>query len=301
MRKIVIITGANSGLGLNTGIKIAGASEEYRLILACRNMQKAETAKQEIMDKSKNKNVEIMELDVSLLASVRSFVETYRTKIGKPIYALLCNAGINGTNQGLTKDGFDVVFESNHLGHFLLTNLLLSHMEPEGRIFVTSSDMHDSPMHKMEWKGTEALAHPEPKLAKDTVRYSYSKLCNLYFVYELARRLKSNGCHICVNAFNPGLMETNFMPLTKASILFVKTTMPNRLGDLEKSSTALAELVTSGELVRESGLYYDRSINPIRSSDLSYHEAYAKELWETSELYVNLGKEKDLQKGQTGD
>ena len=292
--KTVMITGANSGLGLNAGIKIAGASDEYWLILACRNLDKAELAKREIMVKSKNKNVEIMELDVSSLASVRLFVDKYVTRIGEPIYALLCNAGINGTNKGLTKDGFDVVFESNHLGHFFLTNLLLSYMEPEGRIFVTSSDMHDSPMHKMEWKGTEALAHPERKMAEDTIRYSYSKLCNLYFVYELARKLESKGCGIRVNAFNPGLMKTNFMPLTKASILFVKTTMPNRMGDLEKSSTALAELVTSKELVRGSGLYYDRGINAVRSSELSYNEANARELWEASERYVGLTMSGDV-------
>lgn len=286
--KNIIITGANSGLGLQTAIKIAEKPDECRLILACRNLEKAKAAKKEITDKSNHRNTEIMELDVSSLASVRAFAEKYKAEIGEPIYALLCNAGINGTNKGLTKDGFDVVFESNHLGHFLLANLLLSHMEPKGRIFVTSSDMHDAPMHRMEWKGTEALAHPEPKLAEDTIRYSYSKLCNLYFVYELARRLRAEGSGICVNAFNPGLMETNFMPLTKASILMVKTTMPNRFGDLEKSSEALAELVTSEGLIKESGQYFDRSIHAIRSSELSYNEENARELWKTSEQYVGL-------------
>lgn len=284
--KTVIITGANSGLGLNTAIKIAGTSGEYRLILACRNMEKAEGAKREIIEKSGNKNVEVMELDVSSLFSVRSFADQYKARARESIYALLCNAGINGTNKGLTKDGFDVVFESNHLGHFLLTNLLLPCMEDKGRIFVTSSDMHDSPNRKMEWKGTESLAHPEPEMAEDTIRYSYSKLCNLYFVYELSRRLRAKGSSICANAFNPGLMETNFMPLTKESVQFVKTTMPNRLGDLERSSSALAELVTSEELVTGSGLYYDRSVHTARSSELSYNEQNAEELWAASERYV---------------
>lgn len=293
-KKIVIITGANSGLGLNTAIKIAKTSDEYKLILACRNVEKAEKAKQEVIDKSGNQNIEVMNLDLSSLASVRSFVNKYETDIGQPIYALLCNAGINGTNQGFTKDGFDVVFQSNHLGHFLLTNLLLPHMEPEGRIFVTSSDMHDAPTYKMDWKGSEALAHPTPKMAENTIRYSYSKLCNLYFVYELARKLSAQGVHIRVNAFNPGLMETNFMTLTKASILFVKKTMPNRFGDLEKSSTALAELVTSPNRIRESGLYFDRSTNPIPSSKLSYNEVNARELWKSSEQYVNLSMPEKL-------
>ena len=76
--------------------------------------------------------------------------------------------------------------------------------------------------------------------------------------------------------------------MRKASVLFVKTTMPHRLGDLEKSSTALAKLVISKDLVKESGLYYDRSINTARSSELSYNEEYAKELWETSERLVRM-------------
>lgn len=75
--------------------------------------------------------------------------------------------------------------------------------------------MHDAPGTKMVWAGTEALAHPDTSLAENTVRYSYSKLCNLYFVYELAGRLKASGSRIKGKAFNPGLMRTNFMPLTE--------------------------------------------------------------------------------------
>ena len=138
----------------------------------------------------------------------------------------------------------------------------------------------------MVWQGTEALAHPNAKFAKERVRYSYSKLCNLYFTYELARRLQNSGKKLYVNAFNPGLMKTNFMPLTKAAMMFVKTTMPHRFGDLEKSSSALAELVVSDHLVEASGLYYDRSTHTCPSSELSYHEENAAELWEASENYV---------------
>ena len=82
-------------------------------------------------------------------------------------------------------------------------------------------------------------------------------------------------------------MKTNFMPLTKASMMFVKTTMPHRFGDLEKSSSALAELVLSKRLITESGQYYDRSTHTCPSSELSYNEENARELWETSENYVN--------------
>lgn len=287
MEKTVIITGANSGLGFETAKKIA-ANPVFRLILACRNLEKAERAAAQIKGETGNPNITCMELDISSLDSVRQFTDTYKDCGYGKIYALLCNAGVNGMQKGMTGDGFDVVFETNHLGHFMLTLRLLPYMEAEGRIFVTSSDMHDAPMKKMVWQGTEALAHPSSELAEDSIRYSYSKLCNLYFVYELAARLKEQGSRVLVNAFNPGLMKTNFMPLTKASMEFVKHTMPNRYGDLEKSSDALAALVVSKDLVTESGLYYDRSVCTCRSSELSYNKENAKELWKASESYIGV-------------
>lgn len=285
MKKTVIITGANSGLGFETAKRIA-ADPVFQIILACRNSEKAEYAAAKIEEETGNHHVLCMDLDTASLESVRRFEMAYNSKGYGKVYALLCNAGINGLHRGMTADGFDIVFETNHLGHFMLTNLFLPHMEASGRIFVTSSDMHNAPMKKMTWTGTETLAHPTSDFGEDSIRYSYSKLCNLYFVYELSERLGKQGSRICVNAFNPGLMKTNFMTLTKASMEFVKRTMPKRYGDLEQSSCALAELVASGDLVKESGLYYDRSIFPCPSSELSYNKENAEELWEASENYI---------------
>ena len=285
--KNIIITGANSGLGFETAKKIA-KYREYRLILACRNMQKGDEAKKQIIAESGNENIALMELDTSSLDSVRRFAVDYERSDFGSVYALLCNAGINGKHSGLTKDGFDVIFETNHLGHFLLTNLLLPFMENDGLIFATSSDMHESPTGKMDWKGTEYLAHPKGSFANNSIRYSYSKLCNLYFIYELAERLKEQGSSIKVNAFNPGLMKTNFMPLTKASMAFVKLSMPERYGDLEKSSDAYSRLVTEKGLVKTSGLYYDRSVIAKKSSELSYNIQNRKELWSKSCEYCGL-------------
>lgn len=285
--KNIIITGANSGLGFECAKKIAKASNDYRVIMACRNLQKAEQAKKMIIEDSGNLNIECMELDTAELESVRHFAANYvKTNYGS-VYSLLCNAGISGKHTGMTKDGYDIVFETNHLGHFLLTKLLLPHIGENGKIFVTSSDMHDAPNRTMIWEGTEKLAHPDDSLKEDSIRYSYSKLCNLYFVYELARQLKERGSNILVNAFNPGLMKTGFMPLDNKSIEFVRQNMPQRFGDLEKSSSALAELVTVKNLVTKSGLYYDRSTNSCKTSELSYDIENAKELWAASEAYVS--------------
>ena len=272
--KNVIITGGNSGLGYETALKVAKSSDDFNVILACRNPEKAQSACENIIRESNNSNVEAARLDVSSLKSVRDFADNLEYD---EIYALVCNAGINGQSAGLSADGIDIVFATNHLGHFYLTDLLLDRIT--GKIFATSSDMHDPP-RPIEWIGAEKLAYPDEKLAKSPSRYFYSKLCNLYFVYELAGKTD-----ILVNAFNPGMMKTNFMKVNRVSTKMVKHTMPDRLGDLKTSSDAYAELIISEDLSK-SGCYFDRSVNTKKSSDLSYNTYNSKELWDFSEKII---------------
>ena len=285
--RTVIITGGNSGLGFETAKKIA-KNKDYQVILACRNPEKAADAVRKMKEETGNDAISSMTLDTASLSSVRQFADDYAKNGPGKVYALLLNAGINGMHTGMTEDGMEVVFQTNHLGHFLLANLMLPYMEPDGKIFATSSDMHDSPMGKMVWEGTEALAHPSEAGKESRMRYSFSKLCNLYFVYELARRLEAEGSCIRVNAFNPGMMQTNFAPVDKTRAAMVKRTMPKRFGDLEKSSDAYAELVLNDTLAATSSNYYDRSTKAIQSSKLSYNAENARELWESSERLCGL-------------
>ena len=285
--RTIIITGANSGLGFETAKKIA-KDNNYQIILACRDLEKASVAKDEIIKVSGNENIEVLELDTSSLESVRNFVKTIENKNIK-IYGLINNAGISPMgHDGLSVDGVEIVCATTYLGHFLLTNLLLPYMEDNGKILNVTSDMHNPP-GGIEWKNPEELFHPKEN---DRRKYSYSKLCNIYFTYELDEILRNVNSNILVNAFNPGMMNTNFSGghNSKARTRMVKLTMPERVGDLDKSSSALAQLMINDDF-KDTGKYYDRSTNYINSSELSYNIDNRKDLWNKSLLITGLEEE----------
>ena len=220
--KTIIITGANSGLGFETAKKVA-KNQNYQVILACRNKDNAEKAKEDIINNTGNNNIRTMIIDTSSLKSVRNFVEEFRN-LSLKLDVLICNAGISPMHKGITEEGFELVFATNYLGHFLLTNMLLPYMSENARIINITSDMHNPP-GGIEWKNPELLAHPTEE---DRRKYSYSKLGNIFFTYELDKRLRNINSTITVNAFNPGMMNTNFSGghNSKARTAIVKLTMP---------------------------------------------------------------------------
>ena len=282
--RTVIITGANSGLGFETAKKIA-KNQDYQVILACRNKEHAEEAKDKIISETENKNINTMIIDTSSLKSVRNFVEEFK-KLNIKLDALICNAGVSSMHNGITEEGFEIVFATNYLGHFLLANLLLPYMSEDARIINITSDMHNPP-GGIEWTKPENIAHMAPE---NRSRYAYSKLGNIYFTYELDKRLRNTNSKITVNAFNPGMMNTNFSGghNSKARTAMVKLTMPERLGDLDKSSSALAEVAMNEKFKSVSGKYFDRSTNYKESSELSYNEENRLELWNKSVEWTNL-------------
>ena len=277
--KTVMITGADAGLGFETALKIA-ADGELDLILACRNEEKAKAACEEITAATGNGNVSVELLDVSSLESIRACADRIAIS-GRKLDVLINNAGISPQHSGTTPDGFELVFETNYLGPFALTLLLLPCMAPEGGIFMVSSDMHNPP-GGIEWQGLDYLAY---HAQDDRARYSYSKLCDLLFAYELARKLKAAGLSITSNAFNPGFMDsTNFSGpgSNPARAQFVKLSMPERYSTLEASSTAFANLITSGEYRKVTGAYFDRDKGIGESSALSYDQRLQEQVWNES-------------------
>ena len=210
--KTVIITGGNSGLGYYCAQAIAQSCTNWHIIIASRNLPRVEEAVQQLTAETNYSFIEGMTLDLASLASVRQFVQDFQTREHPPLEAIVCNAGVqivSGTRY--TEDGFEMTFGVNHLGHFLLVNLLLPQLSDPSRIVFVSSDTHNpetnTGMPHPNYQDANALAFgigDDNQMDMRTVgrvRYTTSKLCNLLCTYELSRRLQKQQSKITVNAF----------------------------------------------------------------------------------------------------
>jgi NAD(P)-dependent dehydrogenase (short-subunit alcohol dehydrogenase family) len=316
--KTVIITGGNAGLGYACAETLVAARQGWCVVMASRDPAKASAAAAKLIAQTPGAWVETLPLDLASLASVRSFAATFAARGWPPLRALVCNAGVQGVS-GITytQDGFESTFGVNHLGHFLLTHLLLKHLTAPARIVVVSSDTHDPVRHTgmpmPHFTTAEALAWPEkdPTPAPKDLRvlggrrYTTSKLCNILFTYELARRLQKEGLStdekpITVNAFNPGLMPGTglaraYPPLLRLGwYVLLPLVLPLArwfvpMNTVQASGRALARLVMDPALEAVSGQYFS-GMEAVRSSQASYERPPAQELWEGSVKLVKLAQ-----------
>jgi retinol dehydrogenase-13 len=198
--KTVIITGANSGIGLETAVDIA--KRNARVILACRSVERGEAALADVKKRSGNNNVVFVQLDLGSLASVRAFAAKILEDEPR-IDILINNAGVMMVpKRTLTSDGFEMQFGVNHLSHFLLTNLLLDRIKetPSARIVNLSSSVQGY-AGKFEFDNLNSERSYGPVTA-----YCASKLANILFTRSLAKRLESTG--VTTNAVDPGAIRT---------------------------------------------------------------------------------------------
>lgn len=282
--KTVIITGANAGIGKETAKDLV--SRGARVIIACRNESKAAQAAEEIKkaDEKRPDAVVIKKLDLASLASIRSFAEDILNTESK-IDILINNAGMVTAQQLKTEDGFDMQFGVNHLGHFLLTNLLLDRIKASApsRIVILSSIAHSRGRINFE------DLHFEKKY--DLVKaYAQSKLANILFAKELAKRLEGTG--VTTYAVHPGVVRTEMLE-------DYSETLPSPLAwALKKSKKILTITPTQGaqttifcavadETKDQSGLYYS-DCKVKKPSTKAEDEATAKKLWDISCDLVGL-------------
>jgi NAD(P)-dependent dehydrogenase (short-subunit alcohol dehydrogenase family) len=202
--RVAIVTGANTGIGYEAAAVLA--DKGAHVVLAVRNLDKGNDAANRIKSKSPNAVVAVQELDLTSLDSVRKAADELRA--GHPrIDLLINNAGVMYTDKSTTKDGFELQFGTNHLGHFALTGQLLDHMLPvEGSRVVTVSSVGHKIMAGIHFDDLQL-----EKGYNRVAAYGQSKLANLLFTYELARRLKLKGSPTIATAAHPGGSKTELL------------------------------------------------------------------------------------------
>ncbi|MUT64711.1 SDR family NAD(P)-dependent oxidoreductase [Paenibacillus sp. NEAU-GSW1] len=308
--KSILITGGNAGLGYACAQAIAASDSNLHLIIASRNRQRVETAVRQLIQKTGNANISAMVLDLASLESIRQFAARLPLAGLPPLHAIVCNAGVqNVQGTQTTDDGIEATFGINHLGHFLLVRLLLDQLAENGRIIVVSSDAHDirtkTGMPAPRYFHPSTMADPAQidkalsglsPLEQGRIRYTTSKLANLYFTYELSRLLQQANRAIAINAFNPGMMPgkdsslpREYSPLIRFvwnHVLPLTRFFREGIRSTKQSGADLANLTLRSPLV--SGTYWDGS-KEIPSSEESYSRDRAAELWRWSSAKVNMG------------
>lgn len=282
-----IVTGANSGIGLETARELA--RKGAHVVMACRSATRGETARQSILAEQPNAAVELMALDLADLASVRSFADTIQ-QTGRAVDILVNNAGIMAIPYRRTTDGFEMQLGTNHFGHFALTGLLLPQVldAPAGRVVTVSSSAHR--MGKMDFADLN-WSNGYKKWAA----YGRSKLANLLFAFELQRRLDEWGARAISVAAHPGFTDTNLqyagpsMENSKAALVvtgWVNRLMaqPGPMGALPTLYAAVAPEVQGGDYIGPDGLMEARGYpQKVTTNAAAQDRDAAVKLWAASE------------------
>jgi len=288
--KVIIVTGGNSGLGYES-VK-AFAAKGAEVIMTSRSLAKGEKARDGILKDHPDGRIELMQLDLGDLESVRRFADSFRERYRR-LDVLLNNAGIMMTPYFRTKEGFEGQFGTNHLGHFALTGLLLDlllHTE-ESRVVNVSSIAHkkgDIDFENLQFEDTSEYTR--------TRAYQRSKLANLLFTYELQRKLEKAGKKTISVAAHPGVAMTNLASHLTGKFLYRLFTPLFRMMLQSQAMGALPQIRASVDPGVKGGQYYgpgDRKEfrgHPVvvSSTEASHDQEVAARLWEVSERLTGV-------------
>jgi len=265
------VTGANSGIG--RAFVEAVAARGCTVVLATRSEERTRPVLNELRSRYPAAQAQWVQLDVSNLSSVRRAAEAFlATK--QPVDVLVNNAGIAGTRR-LSTDGFDITYATNHIGPFLLTNLLLPRLResPQGRVVNVASNAHLM-VREIDWSVLEPRTAPKRSGFKD---YAVTKLMNVWHAKELARRLA--GTRVTTYSLHPGAVASNIWRAVPRPLQWV---MKRFMLSNEEGALTPLYCATAPELSAASGRYYYRS-REAKTSRLAESEALARELWTRTE------------------
>jgi retinol dehydrogenase 14 len=275
--KVCLITGATSGIGKATAMGLANLGAV--VVMVGRDRGKGEAAMAEIKELSGNASVDLMLADLSSQDEIRRLADEFK-KAYPRLDVLINNAGVFLSRRITSADGIEMTFAVNHLAYFLLTNLLLDMLKASApsRIVNVSSGAQsngtidfDDLQGEKEYKGAKA--------------YSQSKLANVLFTYELARRLEGTG--VTANCLHPGAVRTNFGSGSSGFFGFMVRALRPLMISPEKGAQTSVYLASSPEVEGVSSRYFVKKAET-RSSDESYDERIARRLWEVSAELTNL-------------
>jgi NAD(P)-dependent dehydrogenase (short-subunit alcohol dehydrogenase family) len=269
--RICVVTGANSGIGRATTLGLArlGAT----LVMVCRDRGRGEAAQAEIRAESGNEHVELLLTDLASQASIRELSRQIHERYPR-LNVLVNNAGVFLSQRSMTPDGIETTFALNHLGYFLLTNLLLDLIEAgaPSRIVNVSSDAHKAAhIHFDDLQGTQRY--------KSWRAYGQSKLANVLFTYELARRLEGTG--VTVNAVHPGTVATSFGSGSPFWLALGMKVARRFMLTPEQGADTVIYAASSPEIEGVTGKYFVKR-HEVRTSSESYDEAVQDRLWQVS-------------------
>jgi retinol dehydrogenase 14 len=275
--KVCLITGASSGIGKATAAGLAnmGAS----VVMVGRDRGRGETAMAEIKEGNPDASVDLMLADVSSQEQIRRLADEFKEAYPR-LDVLINNAGVFLSKRITTTDGIEMTFAVNHLAYFLLTNLLLDMLKasaPSRIVNVSSGAQSNGTIDFDNLQGEKGY--------KGTKAYSQSKLANVLFTYELARRLEGTG--VTANCLHPGAVRTNFGSGSSGVFGFMVRALRPLMISPEKGAETSIYLASSPEVEGLSGRYFVK-IAEARSSDESYDERIARRLWEVSSELTNL-------------
>jgi NAD(P)-dependent dehydrogenase (short-subunit alcohol dehydrogenase family) len=283
--KTFFVTGANTGIGFEAAKVFAGKGA--RVLLGCRDIEKGKAALARIADAHPGADVELVEIDLADLASVRRAAEVVAAE--PKLDVLVNNAGVMWNPKTLTKDGFESQFGINHLGHFALTGLLLPKLEatPNSRVVTVSSNGHRLGNGDLFWDDINADTEYHPRK-----RYYASKLANLLFTYELDRRLQAKGSSTFAVAVHPGASDTELSRYVSGPmgvLTRVATPLLRRFMNTAEAGAWPTELAATAPGV-EGGQYFGPGgrgemagpAKQVDSSEASKDPNKAKRLWDLS-------------------
>ncbi len=280
--KVAVVTGANSGIGYEAARVLANKSAT--VILAVRSTDKGLAAVKRIKQQNSAAKVKIMQLDLSDLTSVGKFAANFKKEYSQ-LDILINNAGVMVPPYSKTKDGFELQFGTNHLGHFALTGLLINPIvnTPDSRIVNVSSIAHKGgnlDFNDLQW---------ESRKYKPWNAYGDSKIANLYFTYELARLLQQAGHQTRVAAAHPGWTATELQRNSGTADFFNRFfAQEPEMGALPSLFAATAD-IQSGDFIGPCGFMEMRGYPKKGSSNKrSKNPEIAKRLWSESEKLTNV-------------